>query len=164
LAGWHFIALNSNCNEVGCDPGSPQQRWLRADLDAHSDFCTLAYWHHPRFSSGSNGNEGDASQFWEQLHKAGADIVLNAHDHGYERFAPQDPDKRPDPSGIREFVVGTGGEDLGSFDDSPDDNSEIQNSDTFGVLELTLHPTTYEWSFVPTSEGSFVDSGTGECH
>ncbi len=166
LGSWHLIALNANCADVegGCDAGSPQERWLRADLAADRARCTLAFWHQPRFSSGSNGNDTDVAAFWSDLFRAGADVVLNGHDHGYERFAPQDADQTADPGGIREFVVGTGGDDHGSFPRSPEPNSEVRNADSFGVLELTLHPSSYDWSFVPAAGDSFTDAGSGTCH
>jgi hypothetical protein len=162
---WHLIVLNSNCAKVGgCNAGSPQETWLRADLAAHPNFCTLAYWHQPRFSSGEFGNEAPYDQFWRDLYAAGADIVLSAHDHDYERFAPQTPDETPDPvGGIREFIVGTGGKNHRAIQ-VVKPLSEVRNADTFGVLELTLHPTGYDWKFVPVPGGTFSDSGTGTCH
>ena len=164
VGDWHLIALNSNCGEVGgCDEGSAQERWLRADLAAHPSACTLAYWHHPRFSSGTHGNNGSYDAFWQALYGAGADVVLNGHDHTYERFAPQDPDRRADPAGIREFVVGTGGKSLYDFG-TPEPNSEVRDADTFGVLELTLRADGYDWRFVPIAGGSFEDSGSASCH
>ena len=163
VGGWHIIALNSNCGEVGgCGEGSPQEEWLRDDLAAHPSTCTLAYWHHPRFSSGYHGSSTSSAAFWQALYEAGADVVLNGHDHSYERFAPQDPDQASDPSGIREFVVGTGGKSLYDFE-RPEPNSEVRSSDTFGVLELTLHDDGYDWRFVPAAGGSFEDSGSGTC-
>src|SRR5206468_10877660 len=114
LGAWHIVVINSNCAQVGgCQAGSPQERWLRADLAAHPAACTLAYWHHPRFSSGSNHGSSSALQpIWQALYDANADVVLSGHEHNYERFAPQDPAGRADAGrGIREFVVGTGGKD-----------------------------------------------------
>ncbi|MEA2527893.1 MAG: hypothetical protein QOF73_5120, partial [Thermomicrobiales bacterium] len=101
LGAWHLVALNSNCGEVGgCGASSPQERWLRADLAAHPAACTLAYWHHPRFSSGAgHGNEPEVRAFWRALAEAGAEVVLVGHDHDYERFAPLDAAGRPDPAG-----------------------------------------------------------------
>ncbi|HEX6230904.1 MAG TPA: metallophosphoesterase [Actinomycetota bacterium] len=164
VGSWHVVALDSNCGEVGgCDAGSPQERWLREDLAAHPAGCTLAYWHHPRFSSGDHGDNGGYDAFWRALGEAGADVVLNGHDHDYERFAPQDPDQRADPDGIRAFVVGTGGASLRGFE-SVQPNSEVRASDAFGVLELTLHADGYDWRFVPAAGGTFEDSGHGSCH
>lgn len=162
---WHLIALNSNCSRVGgCRTGSPQELWLKADLAAHPAACTLAYWHHPRFSSGLHGSDPAYDDFWRDLYDAGADVVLVGHDHDYERFAPQDPRGAADPvRGIREFVVGTGGKTHYWFR-SPQPNSEVRNWDAFGVLVLTLRSLGYDWRFVPEPGRSFSDSGRGFCH
>lgn len=161
--GWHLIALNSNCTVVGgCGAGSPEEQWLAADLAAHPGVCTLAYWHHPRFSSGPHGDDPITQAFWNDLQAARADVVLNGHDHIYERFAPQSPAGAADPDGVREFVVGTGGKNLTSVV-TVRANSEVRRADTFGVLELTLHPNGYEWRFVAV-DGTVVDSGVGLCH
>ena len=113
VGAWHLIALNSNCGFIGgCGAGSPEETWLRADLASHPTACTLAYWHHPRWSSGTtHGSSTNMAAFWNALSSAGADVVLNGHEHNYERFAPQLPNGVADPAGIREFVVGTGGAD-----------------------------------------------------
>jgi len=165
IGSWHIIALNSNCPEVGgCGVGSPQEQWLKADLKAHPNACTLAYWHHPRFSSGEHGNDSNYDTFWKDLYAARAEIVLNGHDHDYERFAPQSPDAKPDATrGIREFVVGTGGKSHYKFV-SIQPNSEVRNSDTYGVLKLTLHSKSYNWNFVPEVGKTFTDSGSGSCY
>jgi len=165
LGAWHIIALNSNCGIVGCGPGSEQNRWLRADLAAHGAQCTLAYWHHSRFSSDySHGNNAGVAPFWDALYQYGADVVLSAHAHDYERFAPQTPAGRADPAfGIREIVSGTGGESHYGFK-APQPNSQVRNAATFGVLKLTLHSRGYDWRFVPQPGKTFTDSGTGSCH
>jgi Fibronectin type III domain/Calcineurin-like phosphoesterase len=164
IGAWHLIALNSECAIIGgCGTGSPEEVWLRNDLAAHSNTCTLAYWHRPRFSSGFNGGNSAFAAWWSDLYNAHADIVLNGHDHDYERFAPQDPSQNPDPNGIREFVAGTGGQEHLAFVNQSR-NSQIFNNNTFGVLKLTLHPTSYDWQFVPQAGGTFTDSGTGSCH
>jgi acid phosphatase type 7 len=169
LGKWHIVALNSNCEEVpgGCEPSSAQGRWLEADLAANEDkSCTLAYMHHPRFSSGEkHGNTHYVKPLWEALYEAGADVVLSGHEHNYERFAPQNPSGREDPEGgIRQFVVGTGGG-KGTYPIlDPIANSEIHNDDTYGVLELSLHPKRYDWEFVPVEGESFTDSGAAQCH
>lgn len=165
LGEWHIIALNSNCSAIGgCGAGSPQEQWLRADLAAHPTVCTLAYWHHPRFSSGLHGSSTATQAFWQALYEYGADVVLNGHDHTYERFAPQDPNGGADPErGIRQFVVGTGGKSLYPFLGWPIANSEIRDDKTFGVLKLTLHPTSYTWEFVPEPGKAFTDSGSEPC-
>jgi len=164
LGNWHVVALNSNCAAVGgCDAGSAQERWLRADLAAHPSRCTLAYWHHPRYSSGWHGSDSSYVAFWQALVDADADLVLVGHDHDYERFAPQDAGGRRDlERGIREFVVGTGGKNLRPFTRvSP--NSEARDATSLGVLELTLGANEYEWRF-RAAVGSFTDSGSASCH
>ena len=166
LGAWHLVVLNSNCEDVGgCGRGSPQLRWLLADLQLHPARCTLAYWHAPRFSSGAeHGNDLATTHFWEALYAAGAEVVLGGHDHDYERFAPQDPTGAADPvHGIREFVVGTGGASLRPFG-SPIANSEARSSDSFGVLKLTLRTGSYDWQFIPVAGGQFADAGRGDCH
>ena len=166
LGGWHLIALNGRCPPAGsCGPGSPQERWLRADLAAHAaDACVLAYWHEPRFSSGWHGDDKRFDAVWDDLYRAGAEVVVNGHDHDYERFAPQDPDGRPDAAkGVRQFVVGTGGVNLRQFR-TVQPNSEIRSNSSLGVLELDLRPGGYSWRFVPASGGSFTDSGSASCH
>ncbi len=166
LGTWHVIVLDSSCDEVGgCDAGSPQMDWLEADLAASDASCTVAYWHHPLFSSGFHGNEKAMRPFWQALYDAGADVVLNGHDHDYERFAPQDPGGKEDrEQGIREFVVGTGGTDLRVFE-KPKPNSELRLGKVHGVLKMTLHDGSYDWEFIPTPDDSEVtDSGTAKCH
>jgi hypothetical protein len=162
---WHLIALNSNCGQAGgCERGSAQERWLRGDLAAHRRRCTLAYWHHPRFSSGEHGNDADYVAFWKALYRARADVVLNGHDHDYERFAPQTPfGVRDRARGIREFVVGTGGRNHNAFAQIRR-NSVVRSDATFGVLRLTLRPRAYRWRFLPEAGKSFADSGRGRCH
>lgn len=158
LGTWHIVALNSS---IPVSDGSAQGAWLRADLSASRAKCTLAYWHHPRFSSGPHGDQGQMRKFWQILHDAGADIVLSAHDHTYERFAPQDPDGLPDAArGIRQFVVGTGGARPYDFT-TVRANSEVRLS-TLGVLKLTLSGGRYEWEFVSVSGPS--DFGAALCH
>jgi hypothetical protein len=164
LGGWHLVALNSNCSAVsGCDAGSPQERWLRSDLERHPAMCTLAYWHHPRFSSGLHGSDGTYAAFWQALYEADADLVLVGHDHGYERFAPQDASGRLDPTrGIAELVVGTGGKDVRRFLRLRP-NSEARDATSLGILELTLGPAAYAWRYRP-AVGWFADSGSVACH
>src|ERR687897_3397556 len=168
LGSWHLVALNSNCGEgeIRCGPDSPQGRWLKEDLAANDEeSCTLAYFHHPLFTSGAYrpGIER-VERLWEILYAAGGDVVLNGHDHNYQRFAPQDPVGRVDPeNGIRQFVVGTGGRSLYEIA-NPIANTEVYNDDTYGVLELTLQQTRYEWEFVPVEGESFTDSRSGRSH
>jgi acid phosphatase type 7 len=161
---WHMVALNSNCSDAGgCNSSSAQGKWLAADLAAHQNDCTLAYWHIPLYSSGGRANKNMQS-VWTQLYNAGADVVLTGHDHIYERFAPQDASAGLDTArGLREFIVGTGGANHTSLVTIAA-NSEIQNASTYGILELTLNPTSYDWRFVPIAGSSFSDAGTGDCH
>jgi hypothetical protein len=155
LGTWHLISLDSN-------NVSASNTFLQSDLAAHPAQCTLAYWHHPRFSSGSrHGNNSGMDPLWRSLYAARADVVLNGHDHEYERFAPQNPSGVADPNGIREFVVGTGGRSLYSFS-SPVPNSQLRDASHYGVLELTLHPSSYDWRFIARG-GTVTDSGTGQC-
>jgi calcineurin-like phosphoesterase family protein len=157
LGAWHLIALNSECGAIrGCGAGSPELAWLVADLAARPVACTLAYWHHPRYSSGMHGDNDMTEALWQALAAAGADVVLEGHDHDYERMAPID--------GIRSFVVGTGGRSLYEWPGSPGPYTEVRANDTYGLLQLTLGPTDYSWSFVPAAGGSFTDSGTAACH
>jgi len=164
VGSWHLVALNANCPKVGgCAAGSPQESWLRADLAAHPAACTLAYWHQPRFSSAQPAAVGATAALWRALYAARAEIILNAHRHNYERFAPQTPAGAASPDrGIREFVVGTGGEELDGFT-TVAPNSEVRSS-TFGVLKLTLRSGSYDWRFVPETGETFTDAGTEACH
>lgn len=165
LSSWHLIALNSNCDSVGgCGEGSEQLEWLKADLAANASACTLAFWHHPRFSSGRHGNNPKYQAFWEQLYAAGAELVLGGHDHHYERFAPQTPQAELDAErGLRAFVVGTGGKSLYSAQKRAV-NSEVVGVGTFGVLFLTLGPGQYSWLFESAAGADFTDRGSGSCH
>jgi len=164
IGAWHMVALNTFCERAGgCDRGSPEEIWLRQDLVTHKNRCTLAYFHHARFSSSYVQDDRMVDAFWRDLADAGVDVVLAAHDHVYERFAPQDASGKASAEGVREFVVGTGGiEHHPFFTTRP--NSEVRNNDTFGILELTLHPTSYEWRFVPEAGKTFTDSGSFPCH
>lgn len=160
VGAWHVISLNSN---ISAKAGSAQVKWLREDLDANPTTCTLAYWHHPVFSSGDHGNDGHMREVWRVLYEFSADVVVNGHDHTYERFALQTPDGELDTiAGIREFVAGTGGKSLYGFKKTRA-NSQVRNSSTFGVLKLTLHETSYDWEFVPIAGSSFTDRGSDEC-
>src|SRR2546423_2510338 len=162
---WHVVVLNANCDKVGCGKGSEQERWLRADLAAHDSQCTLAYWHQARFvSDKDHGDQPELGPFWEALYDYGAELVLSGHGHVYERFAPQTPSAKADPDhGIREIIVGTGGESHYRFGSSHP-NSQVRNANTFGVLKLSLNPGSYDWQFIPQKGKSFRDSGQGSCH
>jgi hypothetical protein len=162
---WHVVVLNSNCGRVACGPGSEQEQWLRADLAAHPNACTLAYFHHPRFSSDAmHGNNAAVRPLWEALYEFGADLVLSGHAQNYERFAPQTPAGTADPAfGIRQIIVGTGGRSHYAFKGSAP-NSQVRNATTFGVLKLTLGLGDYDWQFLPQAGKTFSDSGRDACH
>ena len=167
LGAWHVVALNANCARIagGCGVGSPQELWLRADLAAHPTGCTLAYWHQPLFTSGQEPSTPEVAAFWNDLFAAGAELVLNGHEHVYERFAPQTAGgSAHDAHGMREFIVGTGGENHMSFHATPAANSEVRDKTSFGFLELDLSNGAYSWAFRPTAPDAFTDSGTGTCH
>ena len=171
LGAWHVVTLNSQCshpavdnpNAHDCDPGSPQERWLRDDLAAHPARCTLAVWHHPLFSSGLEGRNDAVRPLFQALYEGGADLLLTGHDHGYERFAPMDAlGNRDGARGVRQFVVGTGGKNHEQRV-APQPNSEVRNVTSFGVLRLDLRPNAYKWQFL-NDGGDFTDSGANACH
>lgn len=160
--GWHAVVLNS---EEPLKQGSEQLAWLAADLEAHPTRCTVAYFHHPRFSSGRHGGKERVSDAFRVMYDAGVDLVLSGHDHHYERFAPQDADgKRDDARGIRQFVIGTGGAPSYRLHNPRVANSEAFSNNTRGVLRLVFRPDSYEWEFVPIPGRRFHDRGTGTCH
>ena len=152
---WHVVVLNSNCGIVGCGPDSEQGRWLAADLAAHRTRCALAYWHHPRFSSGLHGSSEVVAPLWDAMAAGGVDIVLSGHDHDYERFAPI--------GGVRQFVVGTGGAARYPFRLPAEPGSEARHTGTAGVLQLTLHAGSYDWRFLPAEPTDFADAGEADC-
>lgn len=161
LGSWHIISLNSG---APADRRSKQIKWLSNDLKDNPAKCTLAYWHVPQFSSGAHGNHRDMLEAWRLLYESGAEVVVNGHDHDYERFAPQDPNGKADPErGIREFVVGTGGGGVYRFKETVP-NSEVRNWDSYGVIKFTLYPDRYEWEFVTAEGEPFEDAGSAECH
>jgi hypothetical protein len=187
LGSWHLIALNSECRSGhegvpvgGCNVGSAQERWLKRDLATHRRRCTLAYWHEPRFSSGEHGDAQQMARIWNDLARAHVDIVLSGHNHDYERFAPigvvpgvevpTGPTDQPNfeqpilnPTGIREFVVGTGGKNHYLFTHAPLSGELVRNDNTYGLLLLRLRPRGYSWRFVPEPGKTFTDSGSGTC-
>jgi 3',5'-cyclic AMP phosphodiesterase CpdA len=155
LGAWHVVVLNSNCGPAGgCGSDSPQARWLRSDLAAHPSACTLAYAHHPRFSSGLHGSDETLRALWAILRSAGVDVYLAGHDHDYERFEPR--------GALRQFVVGTGGRSLYPFGPRLPGSQAAGNS-TYGVLALTLRADGYSWRFVPVAGGTYRDAGSAEC-
>ena len=166
LGTWHVVVLNSS---IAMSAGSTQEQWLRADLATHPTFCTVAYWHMPRFSSVSYAGGGQVEPavkpLWDDLYAAGAELVVNAHYEVYERFAPQTPDGAADPArGIREFIVGTGGIGINRFPLGPLANSEVRNTGAPGVLRLALDDGGYRWRFVPVAGETFADTGSARCH
>jgi hypothetical protein len=165
LGAWRIYSLNSNCGEIGgCGGGSRQGAWLTADLAANPRQCVLAYWHHPRYSSGRHGSQPAVDGMWDALYDAGAELVLSGHDHAYERFAPQSDAGRADAdAGIVEFVVGTGGYTHYEFPDVLS-ASRARNNTAFGVLEVSLSPGSWSSRFVPVAGESYSDTATGTCH
>jgi hypothetical protein len=165
IGSWHAVMLNSNCSAVGgCGATSAQNRWLRADLAAHPRTCTIAVWHHPRFTSTRSTPDGLTLPLWQTLYAYGAEIIVNGHRHHYERFAPQTPAGAASSAyGIRQFVVGTGGISLVGFPGAMR-NSQVRNGRTHGVLKLTLHASSYDFAFIPIAGQTFRDSGSSRCH
>jgi hypothetical protein len=160
LGAWHIVALNS---EASAKPGSKQIEWLRQDLAAHPAACTLAYWHVPVFSSGAHGGDPHMQEAWRVLHEFGAEVVVNGHDHDYERFAPQDADGNADPAhGIREFVAGTGGGGVYPIK-RLEKNSEIRQYQSYGVIRFTLYADRYDWEFITARGQPFSDKGSASC-
>ena len=166
LENWHILALNSNCEFIGgCQAGSAQETWVKADLASHPAKCSLAIWHDPVFVSGPRTNPPTMQDIWRDLYEAGAEMAINGHYQFYERFDPLDADGDKDlQHGIREFVVGTGGASLQAQPAKTVDNSKVLIADTFGVLKLTLLESSYEWEFIPGSSSDRRDSGKGNCH
>jgi hypothetical protein len=165
VGSWHLVSLNSNCELIGgCGTDSPQARWLRADLARNHSRCTVALWHHPRWSSGLHGSTTKMDPLWRVLVAGDVDVLLTGHDHHYERFAPLAASGAPDRArGVREFVVGTGGNSLYPVLFRRR-GSEVRIADTFGVLELTLTEGSYSWRFVPAAGGDSTDAGSSSCH
>jgi hypothetical protein len=166
VGSWHVVALNSECTQPGvggCSASSPQTQWLKADLAAHPNTCTLAYFHRPYFSD-KGGTVAKVKQLFTALYNGGADVLLVGHQHIYERFRPQSPSGAAATNGVRQFIVGTGGRSQTTPASPPPAGSEKQNSGTFGVLKLTLHPTSYDFQFVSEAGKTFTDTGTQACH
>jgi hypothetical protein len=161
VGAWRVIALNSNI-DAGAD--SEQARWLRQELAQNKRRCTLAFWHHPVFSSGEHGDDPRMAALWKILFDAGADVVIAAHEHNYERFAALNDAGQPDAlRGMRQFVVGTGGAKLREFKQIHP-HSEVRDNRTFGVLKLALRAEGYDWEFLPVAGQSFTDRGSAACH
>jgi hypothetical protein len=167
IGNWHLMALNTNCSKAGgCGTGSPQNTWLKNELAANSTKCLLAYSHHPMFSSGQQPHNAGVDPLYSLLYAAHADVFLVAHDHDYERFVPSNTTGGLDAKfGVTEFVVGSGGRNhthLSSSGLLP--NSVVFDDTSFGVLKMTLHPTSFDWKFLPIAGSTFTDSGTASCH
>ena len=163
LGAWHIIALNSECRHVGgCASGSPQEAWLQADLAANPTACTLVTYHEPSWSSGEHGNAVQMTTIWGDLVAAHVDLALAGHNHDYERFPPLDASGNPSASGVQEFIVGTGGKNHYPFT-APAIAGEIRDDTAYGVLRLTLHPSSYDWQFLPAPGYSFSDAGSMPC-
>jgi len=154
LGAWHVVVLNANCAFVGCTAGSPQLKWLSADLSRTDASCLLAYWHQPRWSSGRHGSLPAVQPFWDALTAAGVDVILNGHDHTYERVLAD---------GVEQFVVGTGGRSLYPFTRRPLPTTQVRSDHAYGVLWMELAAGSYRWQFVPLGSSTFRDSGTGSC-
>ena len=162
LGAWHIISLDSDVH-VPAEAGSPQETWLRADLAANRTQCTLAIWHHPVFNSGHYGNNPRMRPMWQALYEFGADVVISGHEHSYQQFHRVNADGVLDANGIREFVVGTGGVPLVPFVDPPPPINAVRDDTSHGVLKLTLHPTSFDWQFMPIAGDTFTDSGSRPC-
>jgi acid phosphatase type 7 len=163
---WHIVALNSNCEEVGgCDYKSTQGRWLRKDLANHPAKCTLAYFHHPLYASGTTHDSPKVKPFWHILYNHHAEVILSGHVHRYERFARIRPSgERSSARGIRQFIVGTGGK-LGGSQKGPDEpRVQAKKIGAPGVLKLELGSGFYRWKFVPVAGRHYTDSGRARCH
>jgi calcineurin-like phosphoesterase family protein len=163
VGAWHVIALNSDCRAVACNYGSAQERWLRSDLAAHPQACTLAYWHVPRWSAGRMGDNSTYATWWSDLYNAHADLVLGGHDHTYQRMTAMNPSGAIDANGITQLVVGTGGEELMPTM-NPRPTLVTGNTTTFGVVKLSLHANGWNGAFVPVAGGTYSDSFSGSCH
>jgi acid phosphatase type 7 len=166
IGEWHVIALNSNCLTTTnlCSDDSAQGDWLEADLARHSNQCTLAFMHRPRWSSGEHGGDSGLGELWTMLADGGVEVLLTAHDHNYERFAPMDANGVADPvGGMREFVVGTGGRSLDPFV-TIQPNSEARNNLSYGVLQMALYEDSFTWEFIPVDADGYRDAGSGTCH
>jgi hypothetical protein len=164
IGGWHIIALNANCGKGGvggCSATSPQTTWLANDLEATSQPCILAYWHQPRWT-GTSSNDSATAAWWDLLYDAHADLVLNGHIHNYQRFGVLNPSGQADANGIREVIVGTGGENLGGFSSTANPKPTVRLK-KFGYLRLVLHPTSYDGTFIK-ADGTTGDTFDGTCH
>ncbi|HMD89626.1 MAG TPA: metallophosphoesterase [Anaerolineaceae bacterium] len=166
LGAWHIIILNAECEigAQGCYYGSPQEKWLRADLAATRQKCIIALWHQPLFTSGGQKSYLAVQSFWFDLYNYKADIILNGHNHMFERFVPLNPYGVAVADGLRQFVVGTGGAHLDTKIKSFAAGEVVRDASSYGYLKLTLYSNSYQWQFVPSSSSSFKDMGSAFCH
>jgi hypothetical protein len=168
IGNWHFVALNSNCVpdnlKVDCQPGSEEIGWLIADLAANPSQCTIAYMHHPYYSTGRQYPE--LRTIFQTLYDNKVELYFAGHEHYYQRFYPQDADSnRDDVGGVTEIGVGTGGGALAGGSGTPSyKNLAVQIGKNFGVLRLVLHQNSYDFQFVPALGYTSTDSGSGTCH
>ncbi|HEX6655006.1 MAG TPA: metallophosphoesterase [Candidatus Limnocylindria bacterium] len=154
LGGWHIVVLNANCGDISCRKNSAQIQWLRQDLATAGASCLMAYWHQPRWSSGKHGSQAYVQPFWDVLEPAGVDVILNGHDHDYERI---------EVDGVRQFVVGTGGRSLYTFPGPALPTTVVRSDKAYGALWMELSPGSYRWNFLSLGDSGFKDSGTGTC-
>jgi len=170
LGGWHIVSLNSMAGQKNISVSMKAQlKWLEQDLKATKKACILAYWHHPLFSSGHHGYESgdpgrDVGLLWEVLYKHETDVILNGHDHHYERLQRLNPMGKPDKKGILQLIVGTGGREVEPIQKKLTTSDEILDAPgDFGILALALRPNSYEWRFLRI-DGTVGDKGSAECH
>lgn len=163
LGDWHILVMNSNCDYIACGPNSRQVAWMTEDLKANPTQCSLAVWHHPRFSSGLAGDSGIINPFWRTAIDLGVDVIVSGHDHDYERFDPMDALGNADPNGARLFVVGAGGGELRGWGEIKP-NSVVRYNGDHGVISFVLYPNRYEWTFHPAEDLALTDSGSADCH
>jgi Calcineurin-like phosphoesterase len=161
---WHIVALNSNCDHVSCASDSAQANWLRNDLERNASRCTLAYWHEPLYASGTGSDEPRVRPFWNILYRHNAEVILAGHAHRYERYAKLTPGGARSANGIRQFIVGTGGEPGGTYSGPDHPDMQVMKRNTPGVLRLNLRADSYAWKFVPIAGETFSDSGSNRCH
>ena len=164
LGDWHILSLNSNCDRINCNEDGAQAQWLFADLSAQPGRCSLAVWHHPLWSSGLVPILGGVDRLWRIVSQFGVEVVVNGHDHHYERTVPLDINGRPAAEGgIRAFISGTGGAQLFELNPDPLDITQARDNTSLGVLLFRLYPGYYEWEFIPVDESGFRDAGSGVC-
>jgi acid phosphatase type 7 len=168
FGSWHIVVLNSNCDYVSCNSTSAQATWLQNDLASHPKQCTLAYMHHPLYATGTGGLEPRVKPLWQILYDNGADVILNGHDHRYERLDRIDPNDNQDSTyGIRPLIAGTGGDPGSGTSDTNEPNSQVRIFGTAGILRMDLSDTSYSWKFVAvdgTADGNVMDPGSESCH